>query len=232
MLVLVVCIHCLLYVGFTGGTADVGLGGKWLQFLAKTDNAYVKIIPDKPLSLKAFTLCMRVTAKLIRDREIILFAYRIPYDDEFNVWIERNGKISFYLRSSGNGVIFDLPSLSTHQTHLCFTWESATGLSAAWMDGCRSAFQVYRKGHSIRPGGVVLIGQDTDADVGQFDAEQSFVGEITDVKLWDYVLPANQIKALYDRDEVQTANVFEWDTIKYEIYNNVLVVQRYEIFCL
>lgn len=207
----------------------MGLGGKSLLFETMTDNAYVKIIPDKPLSLKAFTLCMRVTAKLIRDREIILFSYRIPHDDEFNVWIERNGKMSFYLRSSGEGVIFEF-SLSTHQTHLCFTWESATGLCAAWMDGRRSALQVYRKGHSIRPGGVVLLGQDTDSDVGQFDTEQSFVGEITDVKLWDYVLPANQIKAVYEKDEVGTANVFDWDTVKYEIFNNVHVVLEH--FCL
>ncbi|XP_057183234.1 C-reactive protein-like [Triplophysa rosa] len=109
---------------------------------------------------------------------------------------------------------------------------NATGVSAAWMDGRRSALQVYRKGHYICPGGVVLLGQDTDADVGQFDADQSFVGEITDMKLWDYILPANQIKALCDSDEVQMANVFDWDTVKYEIYNNVLVMHRYKIFCL
>lgn len=201
----------------------MGLGGKSLLFPTKTNDSYVKIIPDKPLSLSAFTLCMRVTAELIRDREVILFAYRTASDDEFNVWIERNGTISFYLRSSSDGVIFDFPPLSTLQTHLCFTWDSATGLSAAWVDGCRSALQVYRKGHSIRPGGVVLLGQDTDGDVGQFDSEQSFVGEITDVKLWDHVLPAKQIKALYVKGEVQTANVFDWNTIKYEMYNYVLV---------
>ncbi|XP_057183232.1 C-reactive protein-like [Triplophysa rosa] len=222
MLMSAVFILCLLFLA--PGTANVGLGGKSLLFPAKTNNAYIKINPDKPLSLTAFTLCMRAAAEQIRDRKVILFAYRTANDDEFNVWKERNGSISFYLRSSSDGVIYDLSPLSTLQTHLCFTWDSATGLSAAWVDGRRSAYRLYRKGHSIRSGGIVMLGQDADSYLGGFDIEQSFVGEITDVKLWDYILPANQIEALNGKKEVQLANVFDWNTIKYEIYNNVLVV--------
>ncbi|KTF86090.1 hypothetical protein cypCar_00039131 [Cyprinus carpio] len=160
------------------------------------------------------------------ERETILFAYRTGGYDELNVWREKDGRLSFYL--SGSGAFFNLPALSTFRTHLCLTWDSETGLSAFWMNGHRSTFQLYRKGHSISPGGTVLLGQDPDNYLGAFEVEQSFVGEITDVHMWDHVLSGSQIKAVYSNQEpyVPKGNVFDWNTIKYEINGSVLVVQE------
>ncbi|XP_026114327.1 pentraxin fusion protein-like isoform X2 [Carassius auratus] len=178
-------------LSLTPAATEVGLGGKVLLFPTETDTSYVKLIPEKPLSLSAFTLCMRVATELPGQREIILFAYRVP------------------------------------KTHLCITWESETGLTAFWVDGRRSLFQFYRRGHLIHPGGIVLLGQDADRFVGGFDASQSFVGEITDVHMWDHVLSSSQVKAVYSNQEpyVPKGNVFDWDTIKYDITGNVLVIQ-------
>ncbi|ROL42973.1 Pentraxin fusion protein [Anabarilius grahami] len=226
MLVPVVSFFCLL--SLTAAATEVGLDGKVLLFPTKTDSSYVKLTPEKPLSLTAFTLCMRVATELQGEREIILFAYRTTSVDELNMWREKDGRVSFYIQSSNNAAIFRLPPLSTFQTHLCVTWDSATGLSAMWVNGERSLFQLYRKGQSIRSGGTVLLGQDPDAYVGAFDAEQSFVGEISDVKMWDHVLSGSQIKAVYSNQEpyVPKGNVFDWNTIKYEITGNVLVVEN------
>nr|AZZ09397.1 putative c-reactive-like protein [Ctenopharyngodon idella] len=170
---------------------------------------------------------MRVATEL--QRQIILFTYRTLNHDEINLWRMKDGRLTLYLQSSSSGPLFHLPPLSTFQTHLCVTWDSATGLSALWVDGRRSVFQLYRKGHSVRPGGTVLLGQDCDIYMGAFDAEQSFVGEITDVNMWDHVLSGSQIQAVYSNQElfVPKGNVFNWNTIKYEIIDNVLVVQDY-----
>ncbi|XP_048030444.1 pentraxin fusion protein-like [Megalobrama amblycephala] len=224
MLVPVVSFFCLL--SLTAAAAEVGLDGKVLLFPTKTDSSFVKLTPEKSLSLTAFTLCMRVAMEPQSGREIILFAYRTPQYDELNVWREKDGRVSFYL--SGDGAFFNLPPLSTFQTHLCVTWASATGLSAMWVNGERSLFRLYRKGQSIRPGGTVLLGQDPDKYVGAFDPEQSFVGEISDVKMWDYVLPGSEIKAVYSNQEpyVPKGNVFDWNTIKYEITGNVIVAEN------
>ncbi|XP_059391381.1 C-reactive protein-like isoform X3 [Carassius carassius] len=213
---------CLLSV--TPVATEVGLGGKVLLFPTATDTSYVKLIPEKPLSLSAFTLCMRVATELQGKREIILFAYRTVNDDELNLWRESDGHLSLYIRSSDNAAFFRLPPLSTFQTHLCITWESETGLTAFWVDGRRSLYKFYKKGHLIRPGGTVLLGQDADAYVGGFDASQSFVGEITDVHMWDHVLSGSKIKAVYSNQETyDKGNVFDWDTIKYEIIGDVQV---------
>uniref|UniRef100_A0A673G6S7 Pentraxin (PTX) domain-containing protein n=1 Tax=Sinocyclocheilus rhinocerous TaxID=307959 RepID=A0A673G6S7_9TELE len=76
----------------------MGLGGKVLLFPYETDFSYVQLTPKKPLGLTAFTLCMRVATELQGERQIILFAYRTPDFDELNVWREKNGRVSFYLK--------------------------------------------------------------------------------------------------------------------------------------
>uniref|UniRef100_A0A8C2KN62 Pentraxin family member n=1 Tax=Cyprinus carpio TaxID=7962 RepID=A0A8C2KN62_CYPCA len=133
----------------------------------------------------------------------ILFAYRTQNYDELNVWRELDGRLSFYL--SGSGALFYLPPLSTFGTHLCITWDSVTGLSAFWVDGRQSSYQLYKKGHSIRPGGTVLLGQDPDNYLGAFEADLFKPGTV-----------------LY----VPKGNVFDWNTIKYKINGNVLVAQN------
>ncbi|XP_026114358.1 pentraxin fusion protein isoform X2 [Carassius auratus] len=218
--VLFFCLFCL-----TPVATEVGLSGKVLLFPTETDYSYVKLTPEKPLSLSAFTLCMRVTTELQDQREIVLFAYRTQKHDELNVWREKDGLFSFYL--AGVAVFFYLPPLSTFQTHVCVTWDSATGLSAFWVDGRRSSYKLFNKGHSVQPGGTILLGQDPDNYLGGFDKNQSFVGEITDVHMWDQVLSGSQIRAVYSNQEpsVPKGNVFDWNTIKYEINGNVLVVK-------
>uniref|UniRef100_A0A8C1IME2 Pentraxin family member n=1 Tax=Cyprinus carpio TaxID=7962 RepID=A0A8C1IME2_CYPCA len=217
---------CLLFL--TPAATKVGLSGKALLFPTKTNSSFVKLTPEKPLSLSAFTLCMRVAMELQGGREIILFTYRTPEFDELNVWREKDGRMALYIQSSGVAAFFSLPPLSTFQTHLCVTWNSATGLTAFWVDGRRSLFQIYRKGLSIRPGGTVMLGQDADKYLSDFDAEQSFVGEITDVQMWDHVLSGSQIRAVYSNQEphVPNGNVFDWCTIKYEIKGDVVVAQN------
>uniref|UniRef100_A0A8C1IN84 Pentraxin family member n=1 Tax=Cyprinus carpio TaxID=7962 RepID=A0A8C1IN84_CYPCA len=225
MLMPVVSFFCLL--SLTLAATEVGLSGKVLLFPTKSNTSYVKLTPEKPLRLSAFTLCMRVATELRGEREIILFAYRTPEVDELNVWRRKDGCVSLIIQFNGDEAFFRLPPLSTFQTHLCVTWNSVTGLTAFWVDGRRSLFQIYRKGHSIRPGGTVLLGQDPDRYLGAFNAEQSFVGEVTDVKMWAHVLSGSQIKAVYSNQEphVPKGNVFDWNTIKYDITGNVLVVQ-------
>ncbi|XP_048030443.1 pentraxin fusion protein-like isoform X3 [Megalobrama amblycephala] len=222
MLVLFFCLLSL-----TAAAAEVGLGGKLLLFPTKTDTSYVKLTPENPLNLTAFTLCMRVAMEPQGQRaKIILFAYHTPQYDELDVWRERDGRVSLSL--SGDRVLFHLPPLSSFHTHLCVTWDSATGLSAFWVNGERGVYQLYKKGHSVRPGGTVLLGQNPTAYVGGFDASQSFVGEISDVNMWDHVLSGSEIKNVYSgqigRPYVRRGNMIDWDTVNYEITGHVIIV--------
>uniref|UniRef100_A0A8C4IBH5 Pentraxin family member n=1 Tax=Dicentrarchus labrax TaxID=13489 RepID=A0A8C4IBH5_DICLA len=200
------------------------LAGRTLVFPTQTSTSYVEMTPLKPLSLRAFTLCMRVATELSGEREIILFAYRTQHYDELNVWRELDGRLSFYL--SGHCVLFKTPELGPMETHLCFTWDSSSGAAAVFVDGRKSLTKIYRKGHVIRSGGKVILGQDPDAYLGNFEAKQSFVGEIGDVNMWDTVLSDSTIRDMFNGKKVERGNVFDWESTQLRTNGDVVVVNR------
>uniref|UniRef100_A0A3Q2W597 Pentraxin (PTX) domain-containing protein n=1 Tax=Haplochromis burtoni TaxID=8153 RepID=A0A3Q2W597_HAPBU len=67
---------------------------KTLVFSTATSTSYM--MPQKPLNLTAFTLCMRVATELSGQRAIILFAYRTGSYDELNVWCELDGRLQAF----------------------------------------------------------------------------------------------------------------------------------------
>ncbi|XP_023269559.1 pentraxin fusion protein-like [Seriola lalandi dorsalis] len=197
---------------------------KTLVFPTETSTSLVEMVPLKPLSLRAFTLCMRVATELSGKREIILFAYRTADYDELNVWRELDGRLSFYL--AGEGVLFSVPELGALETHLCVTWDSTSGAAALFMNGRKSLTKIYKKGHSVRSNGKVLIGQDPDNYLGDFDAKQSFVGEISDINMWDSVLSASTIQDMYSGNNVSRGNVLDWETAELIVNGEVEVITR------
>lgn len=125
---------------------------------------------------------------------------------------------------SGEGVYFQVPPLGALQTHLCFAWDSSTGATNVFLDGKKSVTKLYRKGHTIRQGGKVILGQDPDSYLDNFDAKQSYVGEIYDVNMWDTVLSDSTIQAVYAGKRVPRGNVLDWESSALSLNGNVHVV--------
>ncbi|XP_018419887.1 PREDICTED: pentraxin fusion protein-like [Nanorana parkeri] len=195
--------------------------GQSLVFPEEGVRDYAVLQPSVPIDLTAFTLWLRVATELSGHREIIFFSY-FNDRDELNIWRELDGRISLYLGRSNYGEKFSSPGLSTFGNHICMTWESSSGLTAFWFNGKRSASKIYRKGHQVIPGGRVILGQEQDKFGSRFDAQQSLVGEISDVHLWDYVLPPTSIKQIYEGKPQSLGNIINWESIKYTLYGNVI----------
>ena len=47
----------------------------------------------------------------------------------------------------------------------------------------------FKKDYTIKPGGSLVLGQDQDMLADDFNVEEAFVGELSQVNLWDKVLP-------------------------------------------
>ncbi|XP_039617944.1 pentraxin fusion protein-like [Polypterus senegalus] len=199
-----------------------------LIFPEETDNSYVILRPAKPMSFTAFTLCMSLTSEFNLLRETILFSY-YKSGDALNLWVEY-GIFNVYLLHS-DPVSFKLPHLNTFWTNLCVTWESSSGLIAVWVDGKSSGRKVYRQGHKVRDGGIVILGQDQDNLGNGFDKKQSFTGEITSVYLWDYVLSSDELCLVSQGHTEPKGNVIDWNTVGYEARGNVLIkpVNNYKL---
>ncbi|TNN65764.1 Pentraxin fusion protein [Liparis tanakae] len=195
-----------------------------LVFPQETSTSYVEMIPLKSMDLQAFTLCMRVATELKGKREVILFAYRTQEIDELNVWRELDGRLSLYM--SGEGVLFELPQLGGLETHLCVSWDSISGATTFFLDGKKSLTKIYRKYHTVRPGGKIIIGQDADNYVGGFDAKQSFVGEISDINMWDFVLPEKTVRDVFVGKRVVRGEVLDWESAELKMHGNVQVMEN------
>ena len=71
----------------------------------------------------------------------------------------------------------------------------------------------FKTGHTIRPGGTLVLGQEQDSVGGGFDADQSFQGMLSNVNVWDRVLTDTQINEMSTScllDEGSDGNVYKW----------------------
>ena len=82
-----------------------------------------------------------------------------------------------------------------------------------YVNGRSSASQIYQKGHRVKSGGRVILGQDPDSFLGDFQAEQSFVGEIFAVDMWDRVLSPDTVQQLSTGNLFSDANIIDWSTV-------------------
>jgi len=133
-------------------------------------------------------------------------------------------RLSFYM--SGEGVFFALPQLGGLETHVCLSWDSISGAATFFLDGKKSLTKIYRKNHAVRPGGKIIIGQDPDNYVGNFDAKQSLVGEISDINMWDFVLPEKTVWDLFVGKRVVRGDVLDWESAELKMHGNVQVMEN------
>lgn len=99
-----------------------------------------------------------------------------------------------------------------------------TGAANIFFDGKKTGTKIYKKGHTIPDNGRIIIGQDPDNYLGGFDAKQSFVGEIFDINMWDYVLPDSIVQSYHAGTAVAKGNVFDWENTVLKPYGNVHLI--------
>ena len=80
------------------------------------------------------------------------------------------------------------------------------------------------KGHTIRSGGSLVLGQEQDSVGGSFESEQCFQGSLTNVNVWSYVLPASTIKRLSKSCLSGVGNVYKWSDFIYGVKGKTAVV--------
>ncbi|XP_070606983.1 C-reactive protein-like isoform X1 [Erythrolamprus reginae] len=200
-----------------------GLQGRVLNFPNESKGSFVIISPIQPLNLMAFTLCMRIAVEYLDEHKIILFSYQ-SQSDELRILHEAAGHFGLHMGS--RSVRFALPDISPLGSHICVTWESVFGLTAFWRNGKSSIRKVYNKGHILQAGGTAMIGRDQGAQNMSDKQKPHFVGEITDLYMWNYVLKSYDIQKVFQAHEFPSGNIFDWKILSYKIRGNVMVLPK------
>lgn len=162
-------------------------------------------------------------------RNYALFSLSTPkHDNDFVLFkVNSEGVIRVHVRDGGTDFLsLSLPPNTWHS--MCATWRSDNGLAQLWVDG-KATIKRFIQTEAITGAPITILGQEQDSYGGGFDANQSFIGMITEVHMWDYVLTAADIKRYMNNKHFTPGNVFNWAHLEYEITGQVLVEEESEV---
>ena len=109
--------------------------------------------------------------------------------------------------------------------HICTSWENKAGSWKAYKDGAlKSSGSGFKTGHVTKTNGILIIGQEQDSFGGGFDANQNYLGELTDLNIWNRVLSASEITKLSKSCHGGRGNVKKWSDFKVGMRGNVRVI--------
>lgn len=95
--------------------------------------------------------------------------------------------------------------------HICITWTTRDGMWEAFQDGEKlGTGDNLAPWHPIKPGGIVILGQEQDTVGGRFDATQAFVGEMSQFNIWDRILKAEEIMNIANCSTNMPGNIIPW----------------------
>ncbi|XP_070691437.1 C-reactive protein-like [Pempheris klunzingeri] len=200
------------------------LSGKMFTFPAQTNRAHVKL-NTLSQDFSAVTVCHRSFTDLKRDH--ILFSLATPSNSNgfLIFWDYTNQEMEPHIKnvkSEFGGL--DYKPNTWHS--ICTTWDSESGLVQLWFDGQPSIRKFSSSGSNISGTTIIILGQEQDSHGGGFDTKQSFVGMMSDVHMWDYILSPCEIQSYNDYLNFSPGNVLNWRALEFQIIDKVLIEDK------
>ncbi|OCT66437.1 hypothetical protein XELAEV_18042687mg [Xenopus laevis] len=196
------------------------MDGKVFLFPKETSTSYVRLHPMKNGPLANLTVCLKSHTDLARTYTLFSLATATK-DNDFLMYHYPN---KFSINVGNQQVNFNIPS-TVELRSICVSWGSVTGEVVVWVNGNPYPRLILMKGYNVNANPIIIIGQDQDNYGGGFNAAQSFVGEISDVHMWDRVLSSRELMdVLYNRD--LSGNVINWYNLTYEMKGDVFILPQ------
>ncbi|KAM5129901.1 C-reactive protein-like [Mantella aurantiaca] len=199
------------------------MGDNIFTFPTQSVTSYVRLLPDKLGPFKEATVCIRVKYSLALVTEYCLFSLASSINDnEFTLFFNKKTN-DFFFSTNNKDKSFKLKSDPFQEwTSICVSWSSSTGNVIVWINEEKLNANDFQKGHVIAYDPIIIIGQDQEKYGGNFDAQQSFVGDIADVNMWDKVLSTGDIMDYINGDYIE-GNVINWKAFRYELFGDVTI---------
>ncbi|XP_048213808.1 C-reactive protein [Perognathus longimembris pacificus] len=211
----------LVSISFSDVFGQTELSKKAFVFPKESDNSYVSLEGQVKEPLKAFTVCLWQFTALSRTRGFSIFSYatKKQANEILIFWSKERG---YAFAVGGPEVLFKAVEIPPVPVHICASWESVTGIAELWVDGRPRVRMSLNKGYTVETDASIILGQEQDSFGGSFDVNQSFVGEIGNVNMWDYVLSPDEINTVYVGGTI-SPNVLNWQSLKYQTNGEVFI---------
>ncbi|XP_019718667.1 carbonic anhydrase 6 isoform X2 [Hippocampus comes] len=199
-----------------------------LTFLWENLGSYAKAHLSHPMDLDSFTICMHVFSEKEGAHNVISYATEGVHNElMITISEDRDAKeVGLWIGNEFVNLPYNVKSDSW--VNYCITWTSRTGGVELWVNGMVGERRYLKTGYTIIPGGLFILGNDQDGLLGISNTD-SFVGKLTDVNVWDYVLTTANIRNQMSCEGNSTVqgNVFSWGTTKLSLYEGVHLDSQY-----
>ncbi|XP_076032422.1 uncharacterized protein LOC143020140 isoform X2 [Oratosquilla oratoria] len=171
--------------------------------------------------VRTFTVCYRVRyAALSVTNQHISIASSDENNNALSIYVYReNLKLAYNDRSISVLVENVTVPLQLRQwAHYCHCFQNGTYM--LYLDGVLTAQGHLRENVdlALRLNGSLILGQEQDLLSGGFDSSQVLLGNITQVNIWDKLLPEESIEAIANCSEDHFGNLFSSDNDTLELF--------------
>ncbi|XP_056402307.1 C-reactive protein-like isoform X2 [Hyla sarda] len=190
---------------------------KLFAFPKESVNSHVKLLPEHSGPFIEATVCMRFHSNLTREYSLFSLATETKHN-AFLLFYHPAPRNQLLLSIDNKDQYYDLQGNNfTEWTSLCATWNSS--VQAVWIDG-----KNYNKNRisdgNIKANPIIIIGQEQDLYGGKFNISESFVGEITDINMWDKALTDDNIIDYFAANAIN-GNILNWNNLSYNLTGGV-----------
>ncbi|MEQ8604225.1 MAG: LamG-like jellyroll fold domain-containing protein [Marivibrio sp.] len=183
--------------------AEFAAGGDALSFGGGADSVAAPAVTG--LSSGALTVELWLNPAETANASTYPISYAAGAEsDAFGIVLDDTAGPRFYLNFGGGpnaGAYFDagVDQLTPGEwAHLAVTWDQATGATAFYVNGVKTAEGTYQTGEALGAGGTLVLGQDQDSVGGGFQPGEAYRGLMDEVRVWSAARSAEQIAASYD----------------------------------
>ncbi|XP_029437477.1 serum amyloid P-component-like [Rhinatrema bivittatum] len=193
-------------------------------FPKATATSHVILTPKTTSPLSRFTVCLRYYTDLTRPYSLFSFATSGKDND---ILIYKENATVFSVSVGNEDLFFRGPVDTMSWMHTCTSWDSSTGVVTLWINGKPLPRKAMKKGYSVKAQPIIILGQEQDSYGGGFDINQSFVGEITDVNMWDSVLSPNDVQLALANVNWLVGNIISWKSQSYKSKGDVIIQPKF-----
>lgn len=192
-----------------------------LSFQVRAAKSYSKL--KKPVSdLSAVTIAFWLRTSDRNPGTVISYATKVGDIVQDNA-LALQDYSSFNLFVNNRTLFTGLKVNDGQWHHVAVTWESAGGTWHSYKDGVEiktssQVSQAFQQGEIISGGGVMILGQEQDELGGGFNTEENFVGDVSQLNIFDYALSANDIYNLVYSCDYVKGNVAAWSDFRERLF--------------
>ncbi len=148
-----------------------------------------------PFPSQAFTVECWINPAVSRYQgSPISYAVDRDNDNAFVLYLYHHSELTVVIneqRISASGVTTLAPN---RWQHVAVTWQASDGQIDVYKDGQEVYSGKVSAGQPVAGGGSLVFGQEQDRPGGDFDPNEAFHGKLSEVRIWDHVRTAEQVR--------------------------------------